>query len=254
MSWDRELGAVLRWLDETDAIAMAHWRVGVASERKGDGTPVTEADRGIEAALRGSIEREFGGDAVLGEEQGETRSGAARRWIVDPIDATKNFRRGIPVFGTLVALEAGGALVLGAVSAPALGTRWWATRGGGAFRDGEPIRVSGVADLGAAQIASGGLETLREQGLLEGFLSLCGRADSHRAFGDFWGHMLVAQGSIEAMVDPLVAPWDVAAPALIVAEAGGRTTSARGEAGIEGGSAVSTNGRLHEAVLEALGG
>lgn len=248
----RELASALRWVDHTDRIALGHFRVDVPTETKPDGTPVTEADRRIEQALRLAIEAEFPGDAVMGEEDGLTGSGP-RRWIIDPIDGTKSYRRGIPAFATLLALERDGVLVLGIASAPALGARWWATRGGGAYRNGDPIRVSGVTDLSAADVASGGVGTLRERGYLDGFLALVARADRHRGFADFWGHMLVAQGSIEVMVDPVVSLWDVAACKAIVEEAGGRLTTVEGaERPAEVGSALSTNGALHDEVRALL--
>lgn len=251
MGYERELAAALRWIDHTDAIALGHFRIGVPHERKDDGTPVTEADRRIEDALRRGIEGDFPADAIVGEEAGTSGDGA-RRWIIDPIDGTKSFRRGIPVFGTLLALEDDGALVLGIVSAPALGARWWATRGGGARRNGEPIRVSQVTDLSEADVSSGGIGSVRAHGYLEGFLALVERADRQRGYADFWGHMLVAQGSIEVMVDPVVSPWDVAACKVIVEEAGGRTTSMAGEDSIDAGSALSTNGALHDVALSLL--
>lgn len=251
MSYDRELAAALSWADDCDRIALEHFRVGVPAVTKGDGTPVTAADSAIETALRRAIQREFPADAILGEEEGTTGS-SPRRWILDPIDGTKNFLRGIPVFGTLVALEDDGRVVLGAVSAPALGARWWAARGAGAFRDGRAIRVSSVADLSQAEVASGGIDSIRGRGLLDGFLALAGRAARQRGFGDFWGHVLVAQGSIEAMVDPIVAAWDVAALKPIVEEAGGLMTSVEGEDRIDAGSAVTTNRLLHDEILVAL--
>lgn len=252
MGYERELEAVRRWVDETDRIALDHFRIGVPTELKDDLTPVTEADRAIEQVLRGAIEAEFSGDAILGEEQGASGSGG-RRWILDPIDGTKNYCRGIPVFATLIALEDEGALALGMVSAPALGMRWWATRGGGAFRDGERIHVSTTADVAQADVISGGLNwgSARDT---EGLLALCVRARRQRGFGDFWGHMLVAQGSAEVMVElaPLE-PWDLAAPRAIVEEAGGRVSDLAGNGALSG-ACVTTNGALHDDVLALLRG
>ncbi|MBI4729101.1 MAG: histidinol phosphatase [Acidobacteria bacterium] len=252
MAYERELAAVQRWLDECGPVALTRFRVGVPSETKTDGSPVTEADRAIEEALRTSIGRDFPRDEVLGEETGTSGSGA-RRWILDPIDGTRNYRRGVPIFASMIALEDDGRLALGAVDAPALGLRWWATHGGGAFRGGEPIRVSGVSDLAAAEIASGGIEAVRAAGLLDGLLALAARAERHRGWGDFWGHMLVAQGSVDLMLDPLgLGIWDVAAPKLIVEEAGGRATGVAGEDRLDAGSLLTTNGLLHESVLTLL--
>jgi histidinol-phosphatase len=251
MPYERELDAVQRWLDDTDRIALRDFTVGGAFELKADGTPVTAADREIEQALRGEVERRFPGDAVLGEEQGASGV-AARRWIVDPIDGTKNYRRGIPIFATLLALEHNGDLVLGVASAPALGARWWAVKGSGAFRNGEPIRVSTLKELSEAEVASGSLSSIKRAGKLEGFLRLTERAARQRGFGDFWGHMLVAQGSVDVMVEPEVSVWDLAAPKAILEEAGGRMTSLDGEDRIDAGHCLSTNGVLHDEVLGVL--
>jgi histidinol-phosphatase len=251
MGYERELDAVQRWVDEADRVALDHFRVGVPVELKDDATPVTEADRAIEDALRRAIEAEFPGDAILGEEQGASGSGG-RRWIVDPIDGTKNYVRGIPVFATLIALEDDGALALGMVSAPALQARWWATRGGGAFGNGECIRVSEVADVADADVISGGVNwgSARDT---QGLLALCARARRQRGFGDFWGHMLVAQGSAEIMVElaPLEA-WDLAAPRAIVEEAGGRVTGLDGKSEALSGACISTNGFVHDQVAALL--
>lgn len=249
MPFDQELQDVMSWVGETDLLALESFHVDAPFESKGDGTPVTEADRAIERRLREHIATTFPADAILGEEQGGDIS-APRRWIIDPIDGTKNFIRGVPVFATLIALEQDGELVLGMVSAPALHTRWWATRGGGAWRDGKPIRVSGVDTLGDAHFTTGGLSYAREG--WDALHRLSGVAARGRGFGDFWGHVLVAQGSQDVMVEfaPL-AVWDVAAPKMIVTEAGGRWTDLDGKDVSEGPS-ISSNGHIHEQVLDAL--
>lgn len=250
MPFERELDQALRWMDDADAIALRHFRVDVPYERKGDGTPVTAADREVEQAVRARIEQTFSGDAVLGEEQGATGD-AGRRWILDPIDGTKNFMRGVPIFGTLLALEADGDTVLGVVSAPALRMRWWAVRGSGAFRDGEQIRVSQVSLLEDAHLVTGGLTYCSAEDWSR-MQALVGAVARERGYGDFLGHMLVAQGSQDAMVDfaPL-APWDVAAPKVIVEEAGGRWTDLLGRDTQEG-ACIASNGLLHEQVVGAL--
>ena len=251
MAYDAELGAIQGWLDATDLIALEHFRVDVPFETKDDGTPVTEADIEIENELRKAIETKFPGDAVVGEEGGSTGSGS-RRWIVDPIDGTKNFRRGVPIFATLVALEEDGAIVAGVVSAPAIHTRWWGSTGSGAFRDGTAIHVSTVSDITNADVCSGGVGSMAAVGLAERFEALCARAARHRAFGDFWGHMLVAQGSMDVMVEPEVSVWDLAALKIIVEEAGGKMTSLAGEDRLDAGDCLTTNGLLHDEVLRAL--
>ena len=231
-----DLHLALALADAADAITMRSFRSTFTVRTKADQTPVTEVDEAVEREIRAILERERPDDGIVGEEFGG-RGSAARRWIIDPIDATKNFIRGIPVFGTLIALDG----VIGVVSAPALHRRWWASRGNGAFCNAVAIHVSSIDAIGEAMLAS------LEDG--ERYLALmraCGRA---RGFGDFWSHMLVAEGACEIAVDPQVAHWDMAAVQVIVEEAGGRFTTLGGEARADGGSGVSTNGRLHDAVL-----
>lgn len=250
MAFERELSVAQAIVDETDPIAMRHFALTVPTQIKADGTPVTVADRAVEETIRRALESAFAGDAILGEEQGASGE-SARRWIIDPIDGTKNYARGVPVFATLIALEVDGALVLGMVSAPALGARWWATAGDGAFANGARITVSGVDNVAAADVVTGGLDWARDNA--GGLFQLFARARRQRGFGDFWGHMLVAQGSAEVMVEcaPL-ALWDIAAPRLIVEEAGGRVTDLTGDPTFQAGSALSTNGALHDEVLGLL--
>ena len=201
---------------------------------------MTEADRDVEAAIRGLLGRERPGDAVLGEELGET-AGGGRRWIVDPIDGTRNYSRGIPVWATLIALEEAGELRLGVVSAPALGRRWWAQRGAGAFADGAPIHVSGVARVEDAVLCFA---------LEQELPPVAHRCWHPRAYGDFWAHMLVAEGAVDGAIDAIgVNVWDLAAIRPIVEEAGGRFSDRDGVSRIDGGSAVSSNGLLHDALL-----
>jgi histidinol-phosphatase len=215
----------------------------LAVDRKADGTPVTEADRSAERLVRARLAEHAPGDGVLGEEEPEAEGTTGRRWIVDPIDGTKNYSRGIPVWATLISLERDGVLELGVVSAPALGRRWWAARSEGAYLNGEPIRVSAIAELGDATV------------MLAHLLgSPPGLADAWhvRAFGDFWPFMLVAEGAVEIAADPVGTLWDLAAPLVVVEEAGGRFTDLAGRARADGGSAVVTNGLLHDAALAAL--
>lgn len=253
MAYDQELAAAQGWLDATDKIALEHFKVDVPYKSKDDGTPVTEADVAIENVLRKAIEETYPDDSVVGEEGGAVENPKSnRRWIIDPIDATKNFRRGIPIFATLIALEDEGNIVAGVVSAPALDTRWYARKSGGAFRDGDKISVSKVKDISVAEICSGGVGTIALEGLGDKFEELCKKAARHRAFGDFWGHILVAQGSMDVMVDPVVNVWDLAALKIIVEEAGGKMTSLSGEDRVDGGNALTTNGNLHDEVLAAL--
>ena len=222
-------------------------------ETKPDATPVTEADRAVERELRSRINRDHPGDALIGEELG-AEGDADRRWIIDPIDATKNYVRGVPVWATLIALERGDELALGVVSAPALGRRWWASRGDGAFVNGEPIHVSGVRDLGDAHLAYDDIGSFDRIGRTDEFLALGRRCSRTRGFGDFWSHMLVAEGAVDIAVEPEgLQVWDVAPLLVIVEEAGGRLTDISGHRRADGGSAVATNGLLHDEVLGALG-
>jgi histidinol-phosphatase len=211
-------------------------------ETKPDLTPVTEADRAVEAALRARLAEARPADAVLGEEYGES-GGAARRWVIDPIDGTRNYARGVPVWATLIALEEDGVLQLGVVSAPALGRRWWAERGEGAFAAGARMRVSAVSDVEDAVLCLS---------FENPFLELARRAWQPRGYGDFWAHMLVAEGVADGAVDAVgVSLWDLAAVQVIVEEAGGRFTDFAGVARADGGSAISSNGLLHEELLRA---
>ncbi|MEK6375424.1 MAG: inositol monophosphatase family protein [Acidobacteriota bacterium] len=236
-----DLALALALADAADAITMRSFQSTFTVRTKADRTPVTEVDEAVERAIRATLERERPDDGIVGEEFG-ARGTSPRRWIIDPIDATKNFIRGIPVFGTLIALDG----QVGVVSAPALHRRWWAARGDGAFCNGAPIRVSAIDRIGEAQLS---YDDLSGGDNLLALLHACGRT---RAFGDFWSHMLVAEGAVDIAVEPQVAHWDMAAVQVIVEEAGGRFTSYAGEPRADAGSAVSTNGLLHEEVLRWL--
>ncbi len=238
-----DLELALRLADQADAITLPRFRaLDLVVQTKPDRSPVTEADLAVEAELRAVLGSEQPDDAVLGEEEGERGSGP-RRWIVDPIDGTRNYLRGIPVWATLVALEEGGVVTTGVVSAPALGRRWWAGRGAGAFADGEPIRVSDVSRVEDAAVSFG---------LDRPLPALADRAWHVRGFGDFWAHMLVAEGALDGAIDAVgVSLWDLAAVQVIVEEAGGRFSDFAGASRADGGSAVSSNGLLHEELLAA---
>lgn len=206
---------------------------------------MTETDRAVERALAERLAAERPGDAVLGEELGASGR-SSRRWILDPVDGTRNYARGVPVWATLIALEEEGELRLGVVSAPALGRRWWAERGGGAFASGRPIRVSRVARVEDA-VLSFALE--------EPPPALARRCWHPRGFGDFWAHVLVAEGAVDGAIDAVgVSVWDLAAVEVVVEEAGGRFTDAAGVARPDGGTGISSNGLLHDELLAALGG
>ena len=246
-----DLELALRLADAADELSLARFRaVDLRIDTKPDLTPVTEADQAIERRLRELLTAERPDDAVVGEEEGVTGE-SPRRWILDPIDGTKGYSRGAPVFGTLIALEEEGEVVLGVASAPALARRWWAERGGGAFANGARIHVSQVASFGDAMFSRGrddGDGALHEDGLR----TLDATCWAFRGFGDFWQHMLVAEGAVDVAIDPVMNLWDIAALLPIVEEAGGRLTNLAGHRDVDGGSAVSSNGLLHEHVLGVL--
>ena len=245
---NNDLRLALSLADAADAITMRYFQSATLAVRtKSDRTPVSEADEAVETTIREQLERERPDDGILGEEFG-ARGDAARRWIIDPIDATKNYVRGIPVFATLIALEG----LVGVISAPAMGRRWWASRGDGAFCNGKAIRVSTIDSIDKAQLCYDDVPGFEHFGLGDRFLDLVRRCGRTRGFGDFWSHMLVAEGAAEIAVEPQVAHWDMAAVQVIVEEAGGRFTNLAGEPRADGGSGVSTNGLLHDAVLSAL--
>jgi histidinol-phosphatase len=247
-----DLAFAFELADLADAITLDRYLADdLVVETKPDRSPVTEADRAVEQALRKRIGEERPGHGVVGEEFGADQPGSIR-WILDPIDGTKNYLRGVPVWATLIGLERDGAVVAGVVSAPALHRRWWAARGEGSFVNGRRIRVSRVTDLSDAVLSYASLGSWEQHGLGEQFLTLARACWRTRAFGDFWSHMLVAEGAADLAVEPEVNLWDLAAPQVIVEEAGGRFTDLGGTPTPAGGSVVSTNGLLHDRVLATL--
>jgi histidinol-phosphatase len=241
---DADLSFAHELADAADAITLPRFRAhDLRVETKPDRTPVTEADRAVESELRTILALERRRDAILGEEEGQTGS-SARRWIVDPIDGTRNYSRGVPVWATLIALEDHGRVTVGVVSAPALHRRWWAERGAGAHANGDVVRVSRVGRPEDAVL------TFALEQPLPG---LAGRAWHARGYGDFWSHMLVAEGAVDGAIDAIgVSVWDLAAIQVIVEEAGGTFTDFAGEQRIDGRSAISSNGLLHPDLLEAV--
>jgi histidinol-phosphatase len=252
-----DLGLAHILADDADAVTMSRFRaLDLRVETKPDMTPVSDADRTVEELLRSTLFKARRRDSVLGEEFGTTGSGA-RQWVIDPIDGTKNFVRGVPVWATLIALMEGPQVVVGVVSAPALSRRWWAVRGGGAYTgrsltSASPCRVSEVAKLADASLSYSSLSGWEAQGRLEGFLELTRRVWRTRAYGDFWSHVMVAEGSVDVAAEPEVSLWDLAAVALLVEEAGGVFTNLDGTPGPAGGSAVASCGPLHPDVLAFL--
>jgi len=243
--------------DSADDIATRRFRaLDLRVESKPDLTPVTDADHAVEESLRNVLRRSRPRDAVLGEEFGRIGSGP-RCWVIDPIDATMNYVRGVPVWATLIGLMDGDEVMMGVVSAPALGRRWWAARGTGAW-SGRSLtkatrcRVSAVATMPDASLSYSSLSDWEARGRLEGLLDLGRAVWRTRAYGDFWSHMLVAEGAVDICAEPEVSLWDLAALMVIVEEAGGKFTDLSGRPTPDGGSAVSTNGLLHHEVLDLL--
>jgi histidinol-phosphatase len=238
--------------DEADRIAMAGFRRDIEVETKADRSYVTAADLSIERLVRERLRAAYPDCGLVGEEEGPDDAGAAVCWYVDPIDATANFVRGIPIFATLLAVAVEGELQLGVVSAPAMRERWVAWRGGGAWRGDQRITVSRVSRIEDSHLVYGS-ERLRG-GQLPGLEATLAAAWRDRGFGDFWGYMLVAEGAAEAMIEVGAHAWDWAAPSVIVEEAGGRFTTAAGERRIDGASAVASNGLIHDDLLRSLRG
>lgn len=262
-SWTDDVRLAHVLADTADNLSMDRFgAIDLEVSTKPDMTWVTESDQAVEQAIRRTLRSARTRDEVLGEEQGlqEGSTGAqgGRRWIIDPIDGTSNFVRGVPVWATLIALEEDGEIVAGCVSAPALGRRWWASKGGGAFTGksllhARDIHVSGVGDLSAASFSYSSAPSWEEIGQGEAFWALSRRCWRSRAYGDFWSYMLVAEGAVDIAAEPELKVWDMAALDVVVREAGGRFTSLEGADGPWGANAIATNGRLHDAAMAYLG-
>lgn len=261
-SWNDDVRLAHVLADTADNLSMDRFgAIDLQVSTKPDMTYVTESDEAVESAIRRTLKAARTRDVVLGEEQGEVPGSTGsqeRRWIVDPIDGTSNFVRGVPVWATLIALEEDGEVVVGCVSAPALGRRWWASKGSGAFTgksfmQAREIRVSRVSELESASLSyssPGGWDAL---GKREAFDALVRRVWRSRAYGDFWSYMLLAEGAVDVAAEPELNLWDMAAVDVVVREAGGRFTGLDGSDGPWGGNALATNGRLHDAAMAYLG-
>ena len=244
--------------DDADALTMARFKaLDLHVMTKPDLTPVTDADQAVEEGIRRTLSRARSRDAILGEESGSTGH-SQRRWIVDPIDGTKNFVRGVPVWATLIALEVDGEVVVGVVSAPALNRRWWAMKDGGAWTGtsllrASAIQVSDVSRIEDASLSYASFGGWEEHDRLDDFLALSRRCWRTRAYGDFWSYMLVAEGAVDLAAEPELELYDMAALDVIVREAGGIFTSLDGEPGPNGGNVLASNGKLHDQALAFLG-
>jgi histidinol-phosphatase len=244
----RALGVARDAVAAAGAAALAHLRRGVVVETKPDLSPVTAADRAAEDEIVAVIRAAFPDHAILGEEGG-ARGGGAVRWIVDPIDGTRGFARGGMMWGPMVALEADGELVAGALALPALGRTYWAARGAGAWRDGTRLAVSAIADLADATLSVGELRRLATHPGIQGLIA---RAASTRCYGDLAGCAMVLDGRAEVWIEGGVQPWDVAAPAILIREAGGRYTDWSGGPSFESGYAIASNGLVHNEIVRAM--
>jgi histidinol-phosphatase len=253
-----DLALALELADIADAITNDRFRASdLAVRSKPDLTPVSDADQAVERAIRAHLATHRPDDSFFGEEYGATGTGP-RKWVVDPIDGTKNFVRGLPVWATLIALLVDDVPVLGVVSAPAIAQRWWAATGTGAFgrsgsADARRIRVSAVADLADASLSYASLSSWSAHDGLNALVELTQRVWRSRAYGDFWSYMLVAEGSVDIAAEPELSLWDMAALAPIVTEAGGRFSGLNGVDGVHQGNAAASNGLLHTELLAALG-
>ncbi len=233
-------------------IALHYFRTNLTVETKADRTPVTRADRECEAKIVEILSARFPDHGFLGEELGEHRGRVNARWIIDPIDGTKNFIRGIPFFATLIALEEEGEVTAGVMHAPAISDLLYARKGQGAFTNDQQVHVSAVDDLRDAMLIHGGLKDLKVRPCWQPFLRLVDATARQRGFGDALGHSIVISGQAEIALEPEIKPWDVAATKIIVTEAGGRFSDFAGTPSIYTGSAVISNGRVHDAVIKVL--
>ena len=264
-----ELGAALELAlaacDEADSISLGSFRATIEIEAKADASFVTAADRAVEEAIRRRIAQRFPEHGLVGEEYGELAAASGRRWIIDPIDGTHNYMRGVPLFATLLAFEVEGQLVLGVVSAPAMHRRWFAWRGGGAWAvelvpgggqpsSARPIAVSGVDRLEEASVVYSSVPSIAASGLAPGFSELLGRVWRDRGLGDFYGYVLVAEGAADAMVESELKIWDLAAPRAVLELAGGRMSDLRGGTDMPARGVLASNGLLHPALLDVLRG
>jgi len=255
---DAWLAVALECCDMADAIALDAFRTELQVKAKADGSFVTQVDTAIETAIRTRLAEQFPDHGIVGEEYGAAEGAGSTRWYLDPIDGTHNFMRGVPLFGTLLAVEHDGELQVGVVSAPALGQRWWASRGRGAWTAGggaggrRQLQVSAEHEVARSQVLFRSVNDMHASRVADGFDALLPTVWRERGFGDFWGYMLVSDGAAEAMMEQDLGPWDMAAPWVIVEEAGGRLTDFDGQRSLARGESLATNGLVHEALLERL--
>ena len=257
--YDDDLALALELADAADAITLDRFEASdLKVKSKPDMTPVSDADVAVEEVLRERLAEARPGDSIVGEEFGGETAFEGRQWVIDPIDGTKNFVRGVPVWATLISLLVDGQPVLGVVSAPALARRWYAAQGSGAWRTFNKgslkrLEVSHVGELADASLAMSSLEGWKARGVQENFIALTERTWRLRGYGDFFGYCLVAEGAVDIAAEPEVSVWDLAALSVLVTEAGGTFSSLNGEPGPHGGDAIATNGLLHDAARKVIG-
>lgn len=258
--FSRELAFALDVCEQASKVAMKHFKRGVETATKSDGTPVTVADTECERLIRQAITNSYPTDRIMGEEEGETsamterQTGPSRRWIIDPIDGTYGYARGIPVWATLLALEQEGEIVLGVVSAPAMQEVFWAEKGKGAFRNGERIHASKLDDISQAQINFGSLNRIVIEGYWPGFSKIAQQTCRQRGFGDYLSFSQVFEGKAEGNLEVGVKPWDLAPMKVIIEEAGGKFSDLKGGQSIYTGGCFITNAPLHDLFLAMLFG
>jgi histidinol-phosphatase len=251
-AWKTRYELAIEGAENAGKLAMSHFDCGVTVEWKADESPVTIADRQAEHLLRDVIRKYFPNDGLLGEEHGEEAGSSGYRWIIDPIDGTRSFVRGVPIWGTLIGLEYQGELIAGVARVPPLGVTYRALRGDGAFRDNRRLHVSNIDQLAQAQLFYSGINWFHESGCIGSFLEFAGATQRQRGFGDFYGFVLVAQGSGEFMIDHGVHAWDIAALKPIVEEAGGSFSNWDGGFNLHSADVIASNGKLHAAAVQAM--
>jgi histidinol-phosphatase len=249
---DKRLEVAIAAAKAAGEVALRYFRTGLPVEYKGDRSPVTQADRECEHRIIEVLQHEFPDYGIVGEEFGEHATAGRPKWIIDPIDGTKNFIRGIPYFATLIGLEEEGEITTGVVYAPAVDDLLYARKGQGAFDRTGRVHVSRIASLREGMVVFGGLDIFRRAGRWGSFERLVRASGRQRGFGDYFGHTFVARGQAEAMVELDLKPWDLAAIKILIEEAGGRFTDFTGAATIYGGTAVASNGLVHEEILRLL--
>ncbi len=252
--WNDRYQLALKAAHEAGHFALQYYDQEIKVEWKEDNSPVTLADRGAEGVLRDALLGKFPADGFLGEESGHTPGTSGYRWIIDPIDGTRSFVRGVPIWATMVGLEYKGELIAGVVYLPALNMTYRALRGYGAFRDERPIHVSSVDSLARAHIYYSSITWFSKVGQEQNFMKLYNLTERQRGFGDLYGFVLVAQGSGDVMVEHGVHPWDLGALIPILEEAGGRMTAWDGQVDIEKPDVLASNGLLHEPALRIIRG